>query len=203
MCGGQAKNGGGSATLSMAYAGAEFADSVMAALSGDKGEPRSRQLAGGLRKGDGAVGRRRDRVHLCRVQDHRRPLLLLPGPSAVSLPPVERGAVRRVSPAWVWLAGVWLIAVLSVRRLPSARTVWRPSTATVRSSTAPVVMCRRTSCHVLEARKTDWNGWVAGTVNDKEKKLIADMLPDLKAQVCFPCSFHSHAFAIVLVVHVS
>mmetsp|Transcript_8751 Transcript_8751/g.18843 ORF Transcript_8751/g.18843 Transcript_8751/m.18843 type:complete len:346 (-) Transcript_8751:263-1300(-) len=33
----KAKNGGGSATLSMAYAGAEFADSVMAALSGDKG----------------------------------------------------------------------------------------------------------------------------------------------------------------------
>ena len=28
----------GSATLSMAYAGAEFADSVMAALSGDKGQ---------------------------------------------------------------------------------------------------------------------------------------------------------------------
>jgi hypothetical protein len=46
LCGGQAKNGGGSATLSMAYAGAEFADSVMAALSGDKGEPRSRQRVG-------------------------------------------------------------------------------------------------------------------------------------------------------------
>ena len=40
----QAKAGGGSATLSMAYAGAEFADSVMAALSGDKGEP-ARPLA--------------------------------------------------------------------------------------------------------------------------------------------------------------
>ena len=37
----QAKAGGGSATLSMAYAGAEFADSVMAALSGDKGAPPS------------------------------------------------------------------------------------------------------------------------------------------------------------------
>jgi malate dehydrogenase len=33
----KAKAGGGSATLSMAYAGAEFADSVMAALDGKKG----------------------------------------------------------------------------------------------------------------------------------------------------------------------
>ena len=33
----KAKAGGGSATLYMAYAGAEFADSVMAALDGKKG----------------------------------------------------------------------------------------------------------------------------------------------------------------------
>merc|ERR1711953_822865 len=33
----KAKAGGGSATLSMAYAGAEFADRVMAGLSGEKG----------------------------------------------------------------------------------------------------------------------------------------------------------------------
>jgi malate dehydrogenase len=33
----KAKAGGGSATLSMAYAGAEFADAVMAGLSGEKG----------------------------------------------------------------------------------------------------------------------------------------------------------------------
>merc|ERR1712129_197163 len=33
----QAKAGGGSATLSMAFAGAEFADAVMAGLSGEKG----------------------------------------------------------------------------------------------------------------------------------------------------------------------
>merc|ERR1712228_698552 len=33
----QAKAGGGSATLSMAFAGAEFADKVMAAMSGEKG----------------------------------------------------------------------------------------------------------------------------------------------------------------------
>merc|ERR1712146_257595 len=33
----KAKAGGGSATLSMAYAGAEFADKVMAGLSGEKG----------------------------------------------------------------------------------------------------------------------------------------------------------------------
>ncbi len=32
----KAKAGGGSATLSMAYAGAEFADSVMSALDGKK-----------------------------------------------------------------------------------------------------------------------------------------------------------------------
>ncbi len=58
VCGGalnraaaQAKNGGGSATLSMAYAGAEFADSVMAALSGDKGMAPRRQLADGMGMG--------------------------------------------------------------------------------------------------------------------------------------------------------
>merc|ERR1712194_104185 len=33
----KAKDGGGSATLSMAYAGAEFADRVMAGLAGEKG----------------------------------------------------------------------------------------------------------------------------------------------------------------------
>lgn len=33
----KAKNGGGSATLSMAYAGAEFADKVIRALKGAKG----------------------------------------------------------------------------------------------------------------------------------------------------------------------
>merc|ERR1712150_273811 len=33
----QAKAGGGSATLSMAFAGAEFADAVMAGLSGERG----------------------------------------------------------------------------------------------------------------------------------------------------------------------
>jgi malate dehydrogenase len=33
----KAKAGAGSATLSMAYAGAEFADSIMAALAGEKG----------------------------------------------------------------------------------------------------------------------------------------------------------------------
>lgn len=33
----KAKNGGGSATLSMAYAGAEFADKVIRAFKGEKG----------------------------------------------------------------------------------------------------------------------------------------------------------------------
>jgi hypothetical protein len=84
-------------------------------------------------------------------------------------------------------------------RLPSARTAWRPSTATVRPS-PDVASCCRPS-HADGLTSIDKRAWLdclgAGTVNDKEKKLIADMLPDLKAQVFFYALLHTVEFHIV------